>query len=148
MQRIPIRSDLDIVAARVEGRNLAREIGFDIIDQARIATAITELARNVVLYAGDGAVTVRRMPPVDAGDGTAAHVDVLQGTGAERRGIEVICEDQGPGIQSVEEVVRDGNPAGRGLGTGLSGTKRLMDEFEIRSEIGVGTTVVVRKWLR
>jgi len=157
MRCIPIRSDLDIVAARVEGRNLAKEIGFDIIDQARIATAITELARNVVLYAGDGAMTVRRIPPVDVGDRTTVYADALQGTDAEpsgqvpdagREGIEVICEDQGPGIQAVEEVISDSYAAGRGLGTGLSGTRRLMDEFNIISEVGVGTTVIVRKWLR
>jgi len=140
MRCIPIRSDLDIVAARVEGRNLAKEIGFDIIDQARIATAITELARNVVLYAGDGTLTVMRIP--------ANHAGALQGAEAERMGIEIICEDQGPGIQALEEVVSDVYPAGRGLGTGLSGTRRLMDEFDIKSEVGVGTTVVVRKWLR
>ena len=163
---IPIRSDLDIVAARVEGRNLAKEIGFDIIDQARIATAITELARNVVLYAGDGAVTVKRIRSADAGDGTTAPASALPRTSAELsgqaseaagrekepsaelRGIEVVCEDQGPGIQALEEVLRDAYSVGRGLGTGLSGTRRLMDEFDIRSEVGVGTTVTVRKWLR
>ena len=63
-------------------------------------------------------------------------------------GIEVICEDRGPGIRDLERVMRDCYPAGRALGTGLSGTKRLMDEFDIKSEVGVGTTVVVRKWLR
>jgi len=106
------------------------------------------LARNVVLYAGDGAVTVRRIPSVDVGDRTMVDADALQGTDAERKGIEVICEDQGPGIQAVEEVMSDSYPAGRGLGTGLSGTRRLMDEFDIISEVGVGTTVIVRKWLR
>jgi serine/threonine-protein kinase RsbT len=153
---ISIRSDLDIVAARVEGRNLAKDIGFDIIDQARIATAITELARNVVLYAGDGAVTVRRIPPADAGGGIATHADVLRGASEEvsdqvsggDRGIEIVCEDQGPGIQAVEAAVGDDRSVGRGLGTGLSATRRLMDEFDIRSEVGVGTVVTVRKWLR
>jgi len=150
MQRIPIRSDLDIVAARVEGRNLAREIGFDIIDQARIATAITELARNAMLYAGGGAVTLRRLPFVDRGNGAAASEvkRLVMGQVDTGNGIEVVCEDRGPGIQDVEGVMRDDCPAGRGLGTGLSGTRRLMDEFDIRSEVGVGTIVMVRKWLR
>ncbi len=149
MQHIPIRSDLDIVTARVEGRNLAREIGFDIIDQARIATAITELARNVVLYACSGEVMLRRVPFVDEGDGVATpeakHPAEASGAAI---GIEVICEDRGPGIQNLEGMMRDCHATGRGLGTGLSGTKRLMDEFDIRSEVGAGTTVVVRKWLR
>ncbi len=150
VRRIPIRSDLDIVAARVEGRNLAREIGFDIIDQARIATAITELARNAVLYAGGGAVTLRRLSFVDAGNGTAVSEAKrpVMGRIDTGNGIEVVCEDRGPGIQDVKEVMGDDCPGGRGLGTGLSGTRRLMDEFDIRSEVGVGTIVMVRKWLR
>ena len=145
MQCIPIKSDLDIVVARIEGRNLAREIGFGATDQARIATAITELARNVVLYAGGGSVTLRRVPPVDASDG---QVPEARRSGTEQAGIEVVCEDRGPGIQDLAGMLCDGYPAGRGLGTGLSGTRRLMDEFDIKSEVGVGTTVVVRKWLR
>jgi len=150
MQRIPIRSDLDIVAARVEGRRLAREIGFDIVDQARIATAITELARNAVVYAGGGAVTLRRLSLVDAGDDTTALEArrSLMGQIDTAHGIEVVCEDRGPGIQDVEGVMGNGFSAGRGLGTGLSGTRRLMDEFVIQSEVGVGTIVMVRKWLR
>lgn len=146
---VPISTDLDIVAARVEGRNLAREIGFDIIDQARIATAITELARNVVLYAGAGTVTVRRISPNDGSrPATAPESDRPADLFTTDSGIEVICEDHGPGIHNLERIMRDSHPAGRGLGTGLSGTKRLMDEFDITSGAGAGTTVVVRKWLR
>ncbi len=125
-----IRSDLDIVSARVEGRDMAKVLGFGTIDQARIATAISELARNIVLYAGEGTVTLR---VVERG---------------ARKGIEVLCEDHGPGIEDVELVMRDGYSTSRGLGMGLPGAKRLMDEFDISSELGVGTTVVVRKWLR
>ncbi len=128
---IPVRTDLDIVSARVEGRNLAKELGFGTIDQARIATAISELARNVVLYAPEGRVTVRTIVSDDGG-----------------RGIEVICEDNGPGIADVELVMRDGYSTGSGLGMGLPGTKRLMDEFEIETRLGVGTRVAVRKWLK
>ncbi|MDH4138226.1 MAG: anti-sigma regulatory factor [Anaerolineae bacterium] len=128
---IPVKTDLDIVSARVEGRNLARELGFGTIDQARIATAISELARNVVLYAPEGKVTVRAVVSDDGG-----------------QGIEVICEDNGPGIASVELVMQDGYSTSSGLGMGLPGTKRLMDEFEIESKLGVGTRVAVRRWLK
>jgi serine/threonine-protein kinase RsbT len=129
LRRTPINSDLDIVAARVEGRNLAKEMGFGIIDQARIATAISELARNVVLYAHSGLIILKKIDNV------------------ERIGLEIICEDQGPGIRDIDLVMRDGYSTTRGLGMGLPGTKRLMDEFEIKSQVGIGTTVIVRKWL-
>ena len=125
-----IRSDLDIVSARVEARDMAKAVGFGTIDQARIATAISELTRNIVLYAGEGKVILRVTE---------------RGT---RRGIEVVCEDSGPGIEDVDLVMQDGYSTSRGLGMGLPGAKRLMDEFEIESEIGEGTRITVRKWLR
>jgi len=125
-----IRSDLDIVSARVEGRDMAKALGFGTIDQARIATAISELARNVVLYAGEGTVSIR---PAEKGG---------------RKGIEVVCEDKGPGIEDVSVVMQDGYSTSRGLGMGLPGAKRLMDDFEIDSQVGVGTKIIVRKWLR
>ncbi len=126
---IAIHSDLDIVAARVEARNLAREMGFGLIDQARIATAVSELARNVVLYARSGQIRLKRL------------------TRADRVGLAIICEDQGPGIEDVERILREEAVMARGSGVGLAGTRRLMDEFEIRSCVGVGTTVTVCKWL-
>jgi serine/threonine-protein kinase RsbT len=129
-QCIPVRTDLDIVSARVEGRNLAKEMGFGTIDQARIATAISELARNVILYAPEGRVTVKAIVSDDGG-----------------QGIEVVCEDDGPGIANVELVMQDGYSTSSGLGMGLPGTKRLMDEFKIETKLGVGTKVTVRKWL-
>jgi serine/threonine-protein kinase RsbT len=128
---IPVKTDLDIVSARLEGRSLARELGFGSIDQARIATAISELARNVVLYAPEGKVRVRSVVSDDGG-----------------RGIEVVCEDNGPGIANVELVMQDGYSTSSGLGMGLPGTKRLMDEFEIETKLGIGTKVKVRKWLK
>ncbi len=128
---IPVKTDLDIVSARLEGRSLARELGFGTIDQARIATAISELARNIVLYAPEGKVRVRAVVSDDGG-----------------RGIEVVCEDNGPGIANVELVMQDGYSTSSGLGMGLPGTKRLMDEFEIETKLGVGTKVTVRKWLK
>ncbi|MBN1485538.1 MAG: anti-sigma regulatory factor [Chloroflexia bacterium] len=125
-----IRSDLDIVSARVEARDMAKAIGFGTIDQARIATAISELTRNIVLYAGEGRVILR-----------AAERGVKQG-------IEVVCEDNGPGIEDVNLVMQDGYSTSRGLGMGLPGAKRLMDEFDIDSRLGEGTRITVRKWLR
>ncbi len=127
---IPIDSDLDIVAARVEGRNLAKEIGFGIIDQARIATAISELARNVVLYAHSGQIILQRL---DSGG---------------QIGLQIVCQDRGPGIKDLDLVMREGYSTTQGLGMGLPGTRRLMDEFQIESEVGVGTTVTACKWLR
>jgi serine/threonine-protein kinase RsbT len=104
-------------------------MGFGIIDQARIATVISELARNVVLYAGSGQIILIR---VDS---------------RGRVGLEIVCEDQGPGIEDLDLVMNSEHPAEQGEGMGLSGTRRLMDEFEIQTEIGAGTKVIVRKWL-
>lgn len=123
-----IRGDLDIVIARTMARDIAKALGFGAIDQARIATAVSELARNIFLYAGSGNVTVREVER------------------AGRRGIEIICEDQGPGIADLSLVMQDGYSTSRGMGMGLPGAKRLMDEFDIKSEEGVGTTITCRKW--
>jgi len=128
-RRILVRSDLDIVNARVAGRDLAKTLGFGVIDQARVATAISELARNIVLYAGEGEVILRRVQD------------------NRRLGLEAVCVDQGPGIPDVALAMRDGYSTSNGLGMGLPGTKRLMDEFEIESVVGEGTKVTIRKWL-
>lgn len=128
-KRVLVHNDLDIVSARVEGRNMAKQLGFGVIDQARIATAISELARNLVLYANGGQVLLEE-----------AH---SQG----RTGIQIVCSDQGPGIADLDLVMQDGYSTQRGLGMGLPGTRRLMDEFEIESQVGVGTTITIRKWL-
>jgi serine/threonine-protein kinase RsbT len=123
-----IRSDLDIVIARTLARDTAKGLGFGAIDQARIATAVSELARNIFLYAGTGSVTVRE----------------VERTG--RKGIEIVCEDQGPGISDISVVMQDGYSTSRGMGMGLPGAKRLMDEFDIKSQEGIGTTITCRKW--
>ena len=129
-RRVEIHSDLDIVTARVAGRELAQEMGFGVIDQARVATAISELARNVVLFAEEGVVVIREVIGKDG-----------------RRGIEVVVEDKGPGIEDLQLALRNGYSTGRGFGMGLPGTRRLMDEFEIETVVGEGTKVTVRKWL-
>jgi serine/threonine-protein kinase RsbT len=123
-----IRSDLDIVIARTLARDTAKALGFGAIDQARIATAVSELARNIFLYAGTGSVTVRE----------------LEKSG--RKGIEIVCEDQGPGIADMELSMQDGYTTSRGMGMGLPGAKRLMDEFDIKTQLGEGTTITCRKW--
>ena len=123
-----IRSDLDIVIARTMARDVAKALGFGAIDQARIATAVSELARNIFLYAGTGNVSVRE----------------IERHG--RKGIEIVCEDQGPGITNVDLVMQDGYSTSRGMGMGLPGAKRLMDVIIIRSQEGVGTVVTCRKW--
>jgi serine/threonine-protein kinase RsbT len=123
-----IRSDLDIVIARTMARDSAKLLGFGAIDQARIATAVSELARNIFLYAGTGTVTVREVEKPG------------------RKGIEIVCEDQGPGIANIDVVMQDGYSTSRGMGMGLPGAKRLMDDFSIRSQEGVGTTITCRKW--
>jgi serine/threonine-protein kinase RsbT len=129
-RRVAINNDLDIVAARAEGRRLAQEMGFDIIDQARIATVISELARNVVLHAHCGQVLLE---------------EIRLG---ERVGIQTVCEDQGPGISDFEEILEAGEVASGVLThVGLAGTKRLMDDLEIESQEGLGTTVRARRWL-
>jgi serine/threonine-protein kinase RsbT len=128
-RRIHIAADWDILRARQEGRQLAAEIGFSTAEQALIATAISELARNIVEYAGDGEVLV------------SSAID-----GAGRPGIEVVARDEGPGIPDTELAMKDGYSSGGGLGLGLPGTRRLVDEFELDSCVGRGTTITLRKW--
>ena len=123
-----IRSDLDIVTARSMARDIAKAVGFGSIDQARISTAVSELARNIFLYAETGQVTARE---IERGG---------------RKGIEIEFKDQGPGISNIDQVMQDGFSTSRGMGMGLPGAKRLMDEFEIDSKVGIGTTIVCRKW--
>lgn len=127
--RVSINNDFDIVAARAEGRRLAREMGFDTIDQARIATVISELARNVVLHAHCGQV---QMQQIEIG---------------EKVGMQIVCEDQGPGINDLEGILRADGAHGVGTHLGLVGAKRLMDDLEIESHVGLGTIVKARRWL-
>lgn len=126
--KIPILADSDIVLARQKARQLAGEIGFSVTELAVIATAVSELARNIVLYARHGEVVLSL---ADQG---------------ERRGIVVAARDDGPGIPDVTKAMQSGYSTSGSLGLGLPGVKRLMDEFEIVSEIGKGTTVTAKKW--
>lgn len=127
---ISIRSDVDIVAARQQGRALAIQIGFTATDAILIATSISELARNIISYAAQGEIILRRIE------------------NSSTSGLLIIVKDTGPGITNIQEVLRDGYSTSGGLGLGLPGVRRLMDEFGIESEVGVGTTVSIKKWLR
>ncbi|MGI9861254.1 anti-sigma regulatory factor [Moorella naiadis] len=127
-QTLPITSEYDIITARQAARELARQIGFNTVDQVRIATAVSELTRNVILYAGSGKVDIEA---------------VAEG---ERQGIVITVSDRGPGIADIEQALRDGYSTSNGLGAGLSGAKRLMDTFDIESRAGRGTTIRIGKW--
>jgi serine/threonine-protein kinase RsbT len=125
---VHVSTDADVVAAREKGRELSAQLGFSSIDLALIVTAISEVARNILLYAHEGEIVLR----LDSDDG--------------RRGIRVVARDDGPGIPDVEMAMRDSYSTGNGLGLGLPGARRLMDEFEIQSEVSKGTTIVMKKW--
>jgi serine/threonine-protein kinase RsbT len=125
---VTINSDQDIVLARQKGRALATELGFAAGDATLIATAISELARNIVSYARKGEITIKSV------------------NGLDRQGLLIIASDNGPGIPDVRLALRDGFSTSGSLGLGLPGVRRLMDEFEINSQAGRGTTVAVKKW--
>jgi serine/threonine-protein kinase RsbT len=128
--QVKVGSDVDIVLARQKGRDLAENLGFSALDLTLIATAISELARNILQYGQNGEILV----------GTIHH--------RGRRGVFVIARDEGPGIPDLRRAMEAGFSTSGGLGLGLKGVKRFMDNFEIRSEIGRGTTVKVKKWIR
>jgi serine/threonine-protein kinase RsbT len=128
--RVRIDHDADTVTARQQGRALAAHLGLAATDQALVATAISELARNIVEYAKHGEIILE-----------CAEQD-------GRRGVVVIARDDGPGISDIELAMQDGFTTGNGLGLGLPGVRRLMDDFEIVSQVGKGTTVTAKKWVR
>jgi serine/threonine-protein kinase RsbT len=126
--RVSVSSDADVVAAREKGRELSAKLGFSSIDLTLIVTAISEVARNILLYANEGEIVLR-----------LDHHNGLDG-------IVVVARDEGPGIADLELAMRDSYSTGSGLGLGLPGARRLMDEFEIESEVSKGTTIVMKKW--
>ncbi|HEX4560912.1 MAG TPA: anti-sigma regulatory factor [Gemmatimonadales bacterium] len=123
----PIQADVDVVQTRQQGRNIAAEAGFSAGDQTVIAAAISEIARNILMYAKRGEIELRAVATAD------------------RAGIVVIARDSGPGIKDLNRAMQDGYSTSGGLGLGLPGAKRLMDEFEVLSN-GNGTTVTMKKW--
>jgi len=126
--RVPVASEEDIIVARKLGREMAGKLGFSPTEMVLVATAISELARNILAYASRGEIALREK------------VDL------ERRAIEVVARDAGPGIPDLKQVMQGGFSTSGGLGLGLTGVRRLMDDFEITSRVGEGTTVVARKW--
>ena len=128
--RLPIMSALDIVTARQMGRSLATELGFEGVDLTLIAAAISEVARNIVEYAASGEILFQIMDR------------------CPDPGLRIVASDQGPGIPDVNQAMQHGYSTRSGLGVGLPGAKLLMDEFHIESNVGVGTTVTMTKWLR
>lgn len=129
-RRVPIRVDRDIVSARQEGRALALDLGFSLGDATVVSAAISEIARNILDYTPGGEIELR----------------VVERNG--RRGLQIVGRDEGPGIPDVARALEDGYSTSGSLGLGLPGARRLMDDFDLQSEPGRGTTITMRKWAR
>ena len=127
-EMLPIQGDSDVVVVRQRVRNRATDLGFSLVEQTKIVTAASELARNVVVHGGGGTVRIEMMQ------------------NGSRRGLKLTFEDHGPGIADISLAMRDGYSTGGGLGLGLSGAKRLAGEFEISSVVGQGTRVTIARW--
>ncbi len=128
MKVFEIRSDEDVVRARQAARTTAEKLGFSIVNKTRIATAVSELARNVYKHGGGGRMEIE---------------EIREG---EKAGIHCIFTDQGPGIPDIEQAMSDGFSTAHGLGQGLPGSKRLMDNLKVESQMGKGTRVEIVKW--
>ena len=125
---LPLRAEQDVVLGRQTVRRLTQELGFSLVDQTKMVTAASELARNTVTYGGGGVM----------------RWEVLERE--RRRGLRLEFEDQGPGIPDLNLALKDGWTSGKGLGMGLSGARRLVNEFEIDSRVGIGTRVTITRW--
>ena len=125
---LPLRSPEDIVRMRQVVREYAIRLGFSLVDQTKVVTAASELARNTMVYGGGGELTVQPLSE------------------ATRRGLRLTFSDQGPGIPDIEQAMKDGFTTGGGLGLGLGGAKRLSNEFSIHSRVGEGTRVTITRW--
>lgn len=126
-ETVPLVSEPDIVAVRRRVRDVSAKMGFSLVDQTKVVTAASELARNTLIYGGGGSM-------------------VMETLNGPRVGLKLIFEDKGPGIPDIELALRDGFTTGTGLGLGLSGAKRLVNEFEIDSRIGEGTRIAITRW--
>ena len=126
-ETIPVQSEPDVVAVRRRVRDASAKLGFSLVDQTKVVTAASELARNTIIYGGGGTM----------------QLDLLNGP---RNGLRLVFEDKGPGIPDVELALRDGFTTGGGLGLGLGGAKRLVSDFEISSRPGEGTRVSITRW--
>lgn len=128
--RLSIAADVDVVEARQQGRALAAVAGFSSGEQTVIAAAISEIARNILMYAKKG------------------EIFLTLATNGDRQGVVVVAKDQGPGIPDIERAMQYGYSTSHGVGAGLPGAKRLMDEFNVDSVVGQGTTITMKKWRR
>lgn len=128
LEQLTIRSGSDVVAVRQAVRTHAARLGFSLIDQTKLVTAASELARNAYDYGGGGEVTLEALNE------------------GSRRALRVTFEDKGPGIPDVQLALKDGYTTGNGLGLGLGGARRLVNEFNIESKVGQGTKVVIARW--
>ncbi len=124
----PVRTENDIVQVRQNVRKWAVELKCSLVDQTKVVTAASELARNLLIYGGGGEVHLEHL---------------LDGT---RKGLRVIFEDQGPGIPDIEQALKDGFTSGKGMGLGLGGARRLVNDFDIKSVVGEGTKITITKW--
>jgi serine/threonine-protein kinase RsbT len=131
MHELPIQSGEDVVRVRQQVRVLAAESGLSLVDQTKLVTAASELARNALVYGGGG----------------LARVEVVT-SDSGKKGVRIDFVDEGPGIGDIDLALTDGWTSGGGLGLGLSGARRLVDEFELTSKAGSGTSVMVTKWSR
>ncbi len=126
---LPVRSGEDVVKVRQAVRTLAMDLGFSLVEQTKVITAASELARNTLTYGGGGEVRIERL-----------------NEGAKRNGLRLTFEDRGPGIANIELALTDGYTTGSGLGLGLNGARKLSHEFDIWSQPGVGTRVTITRW--
>jgi serine/threonine-protein kinase RsbT len=127
-EALPIVSQGDVVIVRQAVRTWASEAGFSLVDQTKMVTAASELARNTLEYGGGGNVILKLLEE------------------GNRKGLRLIFEDQGPGIPDIQLAMKDGYTTGNGLGLGLSGSKRLVSEFDIQSKVGEGTRIMIARW--
>jgi serine/threonine-protein kinase RsbT len=125
----PVRSGEDVVRARQIVRSRAMDVGFSLVEQTKLVTAASELARNTVIYGGGGEMRIERLYE-----------------GPKRRGLRLTFEDHGPGIPDIDLALRDGFTTGNGLGLGLNGARKLSHEFDIKSKPGEGTRVTITRW--
>lgn len=126
---LPVRSDEDVVRVRQKVRQWATELSFSLVEQTKVVTAASELARNTLIHGGGGDATLE-----------------ILAEGTRRKGLRLIFQDSGPGIPDIARAMTDGYTTGDGLGLGLSGAKRLSSEFDIHTEVGVGTRITITRW--
>jgi serine/threonine-protein kinase RsbT len=126
-ETIPVESEPDVVSVRRRVREVTAKLGFSLVEQTKIVTAASELARNTVIHGGGGVL----------------QIEALNGP---RTGLRLTFEDKGPGIPDIELALRDGFTTGSGLGLGLGGAKRLLSDFEVKSRVGEGTTIIGTRW--